>query len=209
MSPLHHHISRCTDPSDLATLGDQLPILLTEFLEENKELFADEEKQHSKGFISHPKKTLTELQHLKKVFRKKAFSRAVTDEDRKKFHSCLKAINELRKVEKRRLLLKTTTHEEKMFHKNRWEFSKQAVKGSLLQEELKPTFDLGFANDYYPEKYSSPGITDLNNLNWSNLNFLSITQESPNFEPFNCEPLRPKDVKKNTKKCKFRILSRS
>ena len=83
-----------------------------------------------------------------------------------------------------------------MFHKNRWEFSKQAVKGSLLQEELKPTFDLGFANDYYPEKYSSPGITDLNNLNWSNLNFLSITQESPNFEPFNCEPLRPKDVKK-------------
>ena len=193
LSPLHHHISRCTDPADLATLGDQLPILLTEFLEENKELFADEKKQHSKGFISHPNKTLTELQHLKKVLRKKAFSRAGTDEDRKKFHSCLKAISELKKVEKRRLLLKTTTHQEKMFHKNRWEFSKQAVKGSLLQEKLKPTFDLGFANTYYSEKYSTPGIIDLNNLNW--FPFLSITHESPNFEPFNCEPLRPKDVK--------------
>ena len=73
LSPLHHHISRCTDPADLATLGDQLPILLTEFLEENRELFADEKKQHSKGFISHPNKTLTELQHLKKVLRKKPF----------------------------------------------------------------------------------------------------------------------------------------
>ena len=119
LSPLHHHISRCTDPADLATLGGQLHILLTEFLEENRELFADEKKQHSKGFISHPNKTLTELQHLKKVLRKKAFSRAGTDEDRKKFHSCLKAISELRKGEKRRLLLKTTTHQEKMFHKNR------------------------------------------------------------------------------------------
>ena len=55
LSPLHHHISRCTDPADLATLGDQLPILLTEFLDENKELLADEKEQHSKGFISHPK----------------------------------------------------------------------------------------------------------------------------------------------------------
>ena len=42
LSPLHHHISRCPDPADLAILGDQLPLLLTEFLEENKELFAVE-----------------------------------------------------------------------------------------------------------------------------------------------------------------------
>ena len=114
---LHHHISRCTDPTDLATLEDQLPILLTEFLEENRELFADEKKQHSKGFISHPNKTLTELQHLKKVLRKKAFSRAGTDEDRKKFHFCLKALSELRKVEKRRLLLKTTTRRKNVSQK--------------------------------------------------------------------------------------------
>ena len=67
---------------DLETLGDQLPILLTEFLEENKGLFADEKKQHSKGFISHPNKTPTELKHLKIILRKKAFSRAGTDEDR-------------------------------------------------------------------------------------------------------------------------------
>jgi len=73
-----------------------------------------------------------------------------TVEDRKKFHFCLKATSELRKAEKRRLLLKTTKHQEKMFHKNRWDISKQAVKGSLLQEKLKPTFDLGFANTYYP-----------------------------------------------------------
>ena len=33
-----------------------------------------------------------------------------------------------------------------MSHKNHWDFSEQAVKGSLLQEKLKPTFDLGFAN---------------------------------------------------------------
>jgi len=70
------------------------------------------------------------------------------------------------KKEDSSLLLKTTTHQEKMFHKNRWEFPKQAVKGSLLQEKLKPTFDLGFANTYYPEKYSTLGNIDLNNLNW-------------------------------------------
>ena len=78
----------------------------------------------------------------------------------------LSSTSELRKNEKRRLLLKTTTHQEKMFHKNHWEFSKQSVKGSLLQEKVKPTFDLGFANTYYPEKYSTPSNIDLNRLNW-------------------------------------------
>ena len=102
-------------------------------------------KQHSRGFISHPNKTLTELQHQNK-FRAKAFFRAGTDEDRKKFHACLKSISEHRKVEKRRLLIKTNKHQEKKSHKNPWDFSEQAVKGSLLQEKLKPTFDLGFAN---------------------------------------------------------------
>ena len=99
----------------------------------------------------------------------------------------------LEKLKKRRILLKTIKHQENMFHKNRWEFSKQAVKGSLLQEKLKPTFDLGFANTNYSKKYSTPGIIDLNSLN--RLPFLSITHECPNFEPFNCEPLCPKDVK--------------
>ena len=51
--------------------------------------------------------------------------------------------------------MKTTTHQEKIFHKNRWDFFKQAAKGSLLQENLKPTFDLGFANTFDPEKYST------------------------------------------------------
>ena len=73
-----------------------------------------------------------------------------------------------------------------MFHKNRWDFSKLAVKGSLLQEKLKPIFDLVFANTYYPEKYSTPSNIDLNSLNW--FPFVSITLWSPNFEPFNCEP---------------------
>ena len=50
LSPLYHHI-KITDPADLATLGEQLPILFTEFLEENKELFADEKT----GFLRRAK----------------------------------------------------------------------------------------------------------------------------------------------------------
>ena len=75
-----------------------------------------------------------------------------------------------------------------MFHKHPWDFSKQAVKGSLFQEKLKPTFDLGFANTYYPEKYSTPGNINLNSLN--RVPFVSITHESRNFEPTFTKALR-------------------
>ena len=122
---------------------------------------------------------------LKKFWERKPFPEPTLMRTEKSFIPVWKHISELRKLEKK----KTTTHQEKMFHKNRWEFSKQAVKGLLLQEKLKPTIDLGFANTYYPEKYSTPGKIDLNSLNW--FPFFSITYESPNFQPFNCEPLHP------------------
>ena len=109
LSPLHHHISRCTDPARFRNIMRPAPHFSYRISGRKQRTFCCGEKHHSKGFISHPNKTLTELQHLKKVLRKNAVSRAGTDKvDRKKFHSCLKAISELRKVEKRRLLLKTT-----------------------------------------------------------------------------------------------------
>ena len=58
---------------------------------------------------------------------------------------------------------------------------------------MKPTLELGFANTYYLEKYSTPGNIDLKSLNW--FPFVSITHESPNFEPFNVLRLCPKDAK--------------
>ena len=84
---------------------------------------------------------LSQNSNKQKRLRKKAFSRAGTDEDRKKFHSCLKAISELRKVEKKKTPSENYHPTEKNVSQIRWDFSKQAVKGSLLQEKLKPTFD--------------------------------------------------------------------
>ena len=47
------------------------------------------------------KNSIEKVLTSKKVLRKKAISKAGTDEDRKKFHSFLKAISELKKLKKK------------------------------------------------------------------------------------------------------------
>ena len=134
LSPLHHHISLCENPADLAILGDLCTLEIRNFLEEHKDLFTDEDTR-KKPYVPPQNKTLAELQNLKKVLRKKAFSVDGTQEERKQFHECLRAISYFKRQLSEKAKQKTSLHQEKQFNKNRWKFVKQAVNGTLGKEK--------------------------------------------------------------------------
>ena len=90
----------------------------------------------------------------KKELRKKAFFQSGTKDDRKKFHDCLKAIRELKKIKSKKVVSKTALHQEKNFNKNRWKFPKKVINGSLNTPEQQVGFSVDEANVYYPRTYS-------------------------------------------------------
>ena len=100
LTPLHFHISRSNHQEDLKVLGNQVTIIIREFLIEHKELFEDENSsaETSTSFRKHKNKTLNELEDLKKKLRKEAFGPEGNEEKKKKFYECLKAISNLRKI---------------------------------------------------------------------------------------------------------------
>ena len=149
LAPLHHIISTCENPADLADLGDSFTQELRDFLDQNRELFSYQENQKSK-FIGHPNKTIEELQNYKKVLRKQAFARNGTKEQKNKFHDCLRAIKHLKQKQADKEKQKTSLHQENMFNKNRWKFAKNAVNGTLDKDDKQVGFSLDEANRYYP-----------------------------------------------------------
>ena len=201
LSPLHHHISRCNNPDDLKVLGDHCTCVIREFLIEHPELFEDDTKQHSK-FQKHSDKTLKELQTLKKKLRKEAFGNGGSPDKIRQFHECLKAISDYKKREKKKTESKTTLFQEKLFNKNRWHFSRQAVKGTLGLDIKEPSFSKPDADRFYPQTYSIPREINLPDLHW--FPDLPTSPNSEDFEPFNSEPIKPKDVKKVLSNCNLK-----
>ena len=144
-----------------------------------------QEKSH---MFPHKTRLLAELQNLKKVLRKKAFSVDGTQEERKQFHECLRVFQRQLSEKAKQ---KTSLHQEKQFNKNRWKFVKQAVNGTLDKETQQVGFSREEDNLYYPSTYSSPPPFDPSHsgpIHW----FPHILV---NHTPFNTEPFRPRDVK--------------
>ena len=88
---------------------------------------------------------------------------------------------------------KTAAHQEKLFHNNRWEFSRKASKGTPGNENIQTSFSKQEADIFYPNTYSVPKLIDYQNIQW--FPFIKVKPEDPSFTPFNMDPIRPKDVK--------------
>ena len=88
--------------------------------------------------------------NLKKALKRKAQSKNASENDIKRFREALKAISDLRKAERRNEQMKTSKHQEDMYFKNKWEFSKKATKGTLDEVSENPTFSKADADIFYP-----------------------------------------------------------
>ena len=105
---------------------------------------------------------------------------------------CLRAISDLRKAEREQQRLKTANHQEGLFFKNKWEFATNAVNGTLDKVAKTATFSKQKANLYYKSTYSKTTELIPENLEW--FPPLPRSPASPDFMPFNMDPIRPKDV---------------
>ena len=81
-------------------------------------------------------KPCNNLKLTKKNLQRKLLSMSSTLETRKNFWETVRAISDFKKIEKKKQELQTTSHQEKMFKKNPWEFSKSAVRGELGKESV-------------------------------------------------------------------------
>ena len=48
LAPLHFHLNQCRNSQDISILGNQCTTVIRDFLEDNKELFVEEDKPRSK-----------------------------------------------------------------------------------------------------------------------------------------------------------------
>ena len=198
LSPLNYHISRSSNPEDTATLGNQVSIVIRDYLLENPEVFETVDTGKKSKYKKHLSKTIEEAVKLKKELQKKAFGKDGTENDRKRFRQALRAISDLRKAEQKKELAKTTHHQEGQYFKNKWEFSKKACNGTLDLDPEPPGFSKIEADQFYPSMYSEPKIIDLANLSWFTV---KANLESENHTTFSTEPIRPKDIRNTLINC--------
>ena len=128
---------------------------------------------------------------VKNALRKKAFGSNATDEDRKAFRQAVKAHNYLKRMDDNKWKSRTSRHNEKQYHKNFWKFSKQCVNGNIGQSNVSPTFDANLANQYFPQKYSTPNPIVIDNLSW--FPYLPVQLDAR--IGFNLDPVRPRDIR--------------
>ena len=165
LAPINYHLGKSNNPDDIKILGDQANEVIREFLMEHPEAFEQVEASKKSKFKNHNSKTLEEAIKLKKELRKKVEGPNSTIEDTKRFRLALRAISDLRKLEKKKDQIKTAKNQEELYFKNKWDFAKKACKGSLEAVPELPGFSKTLADEYYPSTYSIPKIIDLSSLN--------------------------------------------
>jgi hypothetical protein len=191
LKPLHYHLGKATNKVDVEVLGALISQELAQFVEEHPDVYEKSELKSNATYVRHESKTLQELKKHKKTLQRQMMTSAYTDTIRKQYWEACRAISDLKKQEKKKEELKTTLHQEKLFQKNRWEFSKSVCRGELGKENLAPTFNSNTANTHY-NSYSTPTVTDFSKTHW-----FPLIHNSPgdtNFTDFNMSPIRPKDI---------------
>ena len=156
-------------------------------------------KVPSKEYVNHNNSTIAQVEAKKKQLRQEAFGEDGSEEKRKEFYDCLKALGELKQIEKRKQENKTVSYQGKQYHKNCFRFASQTVKGTFGDENVQPSYDKQTANQFYSSTYSHHKEIDLTQHTW--FPRLPTSPESTNFTPFDTSAIRPRDIK--------RILGRS
>ena len=117
LAPINYHLGRSNNPEDIKVLGNQANIIIRDFLLENPEAFEQIEATKKSKYKRHTSKTLEEAIKIKKELRNKVQGPNATIEDRKKFREALKAISDLRKIEKKMNNLKLPDTKKNYFSK--------------------------------------------------------------------------------------------
>ena len=187
LGPLHYDIaSESITPAE----GEEQFIALVQDFLSSKQEFAMKRNGQA-GYIEHASNTLKKARSVKNALRKKAFGSNATDEDRKAFRLAVKAHNYLKRMDDNKRKSRTSRHHEKQYHKNFWKFSKQCVNGNIGQSNVSPTFDANLANQYFPQKYSTPNPIVIDKLSW----FSNLPVQLDARIGFNLDPVRPRDIR--------------
>ena len=173
---------------------------ISTFLASKPEIFENSEIKSKSKFNKHQSKTMTQLKNHKKVLQKKLnspqpwsiFQSQSLEQTKTEYWKTVRAISDLKKHEKNIQDMKTTAHQEKLFNKNRWNFSKQLVRGELGKVNSVTEFSKVEADKHFSSTYSTPIITNFDNLIW----FPNLPTDPglPDFKPYDMSPIKPKDV---------------
>ena len=195
IAPLHYDLgSNIVSPKVAA---NSFVDIVTEYFQEQNEFL---ENQTNQMYIEHEPKTLTQARKRKNLLRKKAFGKNATKEDREAFKLAIKTISYLKNKTKKHRDEKSRAHLEKRFRDNFYDFSKKVCNGSLHEKSPRPTFSQMEADEYFCTKYSVPNVIDLTSLNW----FPYVNVNSENYQSFDMNSFKPKDVKNVLKRKKAR-----
>ena len=191
LKPLHYHLGKANNKADVEALGALIGHEIAKFVEEKPNMYEKAEVKSNVKYVKHQSKTMQQLKEHKKTLQKQLMTPAYTDTLRKQYWEACRAISDLNKQEKKKEDLQTTAHQEKLFQKNRWQFSKSVCRGEFGKENLAPTFTNTIANAHY-SSYSTETVTDFSHTHWFPLIHTSPGDEG--FADFNTSPIRPKDV---------------
>ncbi len=169
----------------------QFSSTLVEFLKSKPE-FISEVTKESEGHIKQNPKTLSQSRSFKNELRKKLENSANPDpNDRKLFGQSVRYHNYLLKEQRKKDKENARKHQEKMFGKNFWEFSRKVCQGKINEAPKKPTFTKECADNFYPSTYSVAPEYDRTKLNW--FPFLAVPEQP---KEFNMSAIKPGDIKK-------------
>ena len=195
LQPFHHHLGLLTNPEDVAHVGDQIINVIHTFLSGRDIFYEKPSSPHSDNYISHESRSLTEVKKVKNHLRRKAFRKTATEEDRQEWRAAVKAVSHLKRRERQTSEAKTVKHQEDLYRKDFYAFSKQAVQGQLQgHQQGQVGFSKQEADIFYPSTYSVPGELSLSSLAW----FPPIKADptSDSFVNYDQSPVTPTLVKK-------------
>jgi hypothetical protein len=205
LAPFNHYLSKVTNDLDIAILGDQIGYTISNFLEANPAIFEKKTKGGNSAYIKNDSKTLTELRSIKKELRRQLQSKnpppslSKSASLNKEIWSCIKAISDVKRLEKKKSKEKSVLHQEGLFRKNKFDFSKQCINGTLGCDSAKPTFSKETADRHYTGTYDIPIVTDIGKLSWFHP-VSSIGPGESDFIDFENTVIKPREVREILKK---------
>ena len=118
--PLHQQLSNTTSKEDIETLGALIGQAIGHFVSERSEVFENSEIKSNAKYVSHQSKAMQQLKSHKKQLQRQLMTNFYSD---------------FKKHEKKKHDIKTTTYQEDLQKKNRWQFSKAVTRGEFGKEK--------------------------------------------------------------------------
>ena len=115
LHPLHYHLGTATNQSDVTKLGSLISEAIASFVKDRPEVFEKAEIKPNAKYVKHQSATMQQLKQHKKSLQRQMMTAASTQEIRKKFWEACRAISDLKKQEKKKHEMKTTSYQEGFF----------------------------------------------------------------------------------------------